>query len=115
MKSLAQFVALTLLPLLLLGAECQPSPVTPTPPAAGGSVATGGSPATGGVESVAGAAAQTGGAPSDGGLAACIAFASASEGVRNVAAKSGVSLVSAVAEICSSPALRSCYAESRCK
>ena len=112
MSPRTQFTAMTLLPLLLLGAECERRPVDPTAvggaPATGGSFSTGGSTATGGVGPVAGA-------PSDGGLAVCVAFASASEGVRNVATKTGVSLDSAVADICNSPELRKCYVERRCK
>lgn len=70
MNHVAKFAAITLLPLLLLGAECQPSPVNPpTPPAAGGSVSTGGSPATGGAGPIAGAAGQTGGASTGGAVA----------------------------------------------
>ena len=67
MKRLFQFAALTLLPLLLLGAECERRPVDPT--AAGGASATGGSASTGGQTAVAGAPAQTGGASTGGATA----------------------------------------------
>lgn len=56
MNHLAQFTAITLLPLALLGMRCDKPINPPTPPAAGGTFSTGGSPATGGVGPVAGAA-----------------------------------------------------------
>ena len=70
MKRLFQFAALTLLPLLLLGAECERRPVDPTAvggaPAAGGYASTGGSLAIGGQAPIAGAPAQTGGTSTGG-------------------------------------------------
>jgi hypothetical protein len=63
MKSLAQFAAITLLPLALLGMRCDRPPVNPTPvPAAGGSVSTGGNPAVAGETSLAGQAGAAGSA-----------------------------------------------------
>lgn len=119
----ASLLVVALLAFLLLpAAGC---PVKPGPAGQGGSPSLGGSPAVAGDSGLGGGlpvwfggtAGQvaTGGQLADDGLAACIVGTSASEGVRNVAAQSGKDLASAVAEICSSPALRRCFAEGHCK
>lgn len=54
-------------------------------------------------------------APGGDGYATCVAVAEFSEGVRNVAAASGMSAAEAAKLLCESPELRACYAEGRCK
>lgn len=54
-------------------------------------------------------------APGGDGYATCVAVAEFSEGVRNVAAASGVSVTEAAKLLCESPELQTCYAEGRCK